>query len=119
LTDAFFMMVHRDLHPGNILVLDEAGLEQQKSYKEEETGLRIVDMGCHKDLWKSFINCGEKRDNHRLFGAISTWSPEFVLSPETVTYSHDVWALGVMFYRFLVGSDNYPVNTENDSRHRK
>jgi serine/threonine protein kinase len=40
--------------------------------------------------------------------SLSSWSPESLKSPDIVSLSHDMWGVGVLYYRFLTG--NFPFN---------
>lgn len=101
--------VHRDLHPGNILILDKVEFDRY-SQRYEEPGVRILDYGCSKDVFKGFLGDWYE-DKFRHPGAISTWSPEFINAPDLVDSSHDSWALGVLFYRLIL--NEYPVYAES------
>jgi len=102
------LWVHRDLHPGNILLLDNVLLDQNR-FVYEDPAIRILDFGCNKNILRDLF--GEwYEDKFRHPGALSTWSPEFINNPQTVDRNHDSWALGVMLYRFLTGK--YPIHAE-------
>lgn len=103
LGNSLTFVVHRDLHPGNIFITD-LSLLIDDNFSPEDPGVRILDFGCNKDLIAEYWNGGEAKDNFRLFGARLTWSPEFINNPASVDYKHDVWAAGVMLYRFLTNN---------------
>jgi len=103
------LFVHRDLHPGNILILDRVEFDRYSS-EYTEPGVRILDYGCSKDVFRGFIGDWYE-DKFRHPGAISTWSPEFINTPDLVDSSHDSWALGVLFYRLL--QNEYPIYAES------
>jgi serine/threonine protein kinase len=99
-------LVHRDLHLGNILLTDTIDFDQDR-FVYEDPGIRILDFGCNKDLFKDLMGQWYE-DRFRHPGAISTWSPEFIINPQAVDRQHDSWALGVLLFRFL--TNEYPIH---------
>lgn len=108
------LYVHRDLHPGNILILDNIEFDKYSS-EYTEPGVRILDYGCSIDTVKRFISKSFfddlYEDKFRHPGAISTWSPEFINAPHLVDNRHDSWSLGVLYYRLL--KNEYPIHAES------
>jgi len=107
---SLFSLVHRDLHPGNILVVDECKMMDPNVYISDP-GVRILDLGCHKNLFQETYGAWKEKDLFRPIGAISTWSPEFCKNPKSVSYKHDTWALGTLLYRLLTAC--FPVDGNN------
>lgn len=105
-------LVHRDLHAGNILIVDEGRMLDPDVYSFDP-GVRILDLGCHKNLFQETYGAWKEKDLFRPIGAISTWSPEFCRDPESISYKHDVWALGTLLYRLL--NNCLPVEGKNFS----
>lgn len=101
--------VHRDLHPGNILITDTLKFNKNDYYVDP--GIRILDYGCSKDNVKFLYYGTLNEDKFRHVGAISSWSPEFLLNPELVDQNHDSWAIGVILYNLLSGK--YPAQASN------
>ena len=108
---------HRDLHEGNILITSlEENISQRKYI---ETGIRILDLGnrlnTNEKLLKDFS--GKRKlieDEYRLEGAISSWSPEYILNNNKSVYTaQDIWSIGVLIFRLLTGK--YPIQAENIS----
>lgn len=107
---SLFSLVHRDLHAGNILVVDKCKMMDPNVYLSDP-GVRILDLGCHKNLFQETYGAWKEKDLFRPIGAISTWSPEFCKNPISVSYKHDTWALGTLLYRLL--TDCFPVDGKN------
>ncbi len=103
--------VHRDLHPGNIMLRSEFDIE--KPYNELSDKVLIMDLGCHYSILSKYVlNDNKIRNYLHHIGAVSTWSPESLSNPESVTHKHDIWALGTIFFRILAGWDAYPIYGE-------
>lgn len=99
--------IHRDLHPGNIMLTSTKKFDDQWCLYDDP-GVKILDYGCSKDYFKS-ITGQWYEDKFRHVGAISTWSPEFILNPQIVGPSHDSWAIGVILFYML--TKEYPFKS--------
>ena len=98
------LYVHRDLHPGNILINGNSNFDEG-DHIYYDPGVRILDYGCSKDSFQAKF--GEwQEDNFRHLGGISTWSPESIHNPETVDSTHDSWAIGTILYQLI--TKEYP-----------
>lgn len=117
-------IIHRDLHPGNIIFRYhfDYKLDYKQMIENECENVVILDLGCQKDFLDNFIgsklkletpNLDKIRDYFRHFGAISTWSPEFLKNPEHVDWAHDIWSLGVLLYRLL--TNKFPIEASTFS----
>jgi len=109
LSESLIIFVHRDLHPGNIILHKEPQFDKTDGIYID-SGIRILDFGCNKDTIRELFGLWQET-NFRHLGAVRTWSPEFLFSPSTVGREHDIWALGVMFYRFLTGL--HPIDAKS------
>jgi serine/threonine protein kinase/formylglycine-generating enzyme required for sulfatase activity len=90
-------VVHRDLKPGNImLVKEESG----------EESLRILDFGIAKILSAS------NRTNTRIFGSSYYVSPEQTMAHGRIDRSTDIYSLGVTLYEMLTGRVPFEGETE-------
>ena len=87
---------HRDIHKKNIIITD-----QNAKITNDDPGIRIIDFGISEEWWHKMIAKSELDEKFRHFGAVSSWSPEYLKFPNNVTYSHDIWGLGVLYYTFL------------------
>jgi len=108
----FAGVVHRDLHPGNILICDSlaSGSPGNAYY---DPGVRILDFGASRNWVGDLLGSALQgsRTNFRHIGAISTWSPESLISPAKVGPAHDIWALGSLYFRMLTGRKPFPAES--------
>ena len=99
-------IIHRDLHPGNILITDKA-IFDYNNVTYQNPGIIILDYGCAKDILKMMFGRWSE-DPFRLMGAVSSWSPESIFAPDHVDSRHDTWALGVMLFYLLTNKYPFP-----------
>ncbi|WP_434041988.1 MULTISPECIES: serine/threonine protein kinase [Sorangium] len=82
-------VVHRDLKPGNVLLVD---------HEDEHDHVKVLDFGLVKD-----IESGENLTQQGLFmGSPKYMAPEQI-SGSDVSPRTDIYALGVMMYEMLTG----------------
>lgn len=106
---------HRDLHPGNILVLadDMVRMGPGVEFIDVEPGVRIVDWGESTPL--IFGNYEDEPEHHftilaregkRLGGSFASLPPE-VFDPPNVMHqisgTYESWALGLIYVSLLLG----------------
>lgn len=99
--------VHRDLHAGNIMVVEPTEVPAG-GLIDRDPGIRILDFGTSRN-WLSGYRDAWLEDRFRHCGAISSWSPELLEDPAKVESKHDVWALGNLFYMMLTGEHAFPA----------
>jgi serine/threonine protein kinase len=97
--------VHRDLHPGNIVVDDSAySYERWEELDGTTPGVKILDFGVHANaLTKMLWPEDPAAETFRPVGSVKHASPEALATPARVKPSSDMWSIGVIFYRFLTG----------------
>lgn len=85
-------VLHRDLSSNNILVVLE----------HERRSVKIVDFGVAKVLGESTGEGAELTRTGQFFGKFAFASPELLLL-EPVDWRSDIYSLGVIFFRLLMG----------------
>jgi serine/threonine protein kinase len=84
-------LVHRDLKPGNIFLARRAG---------EET-VKVLDFGIAKSM--DPMLAGKATKTGTLLGSPFYMSPEQMRRSRLVDHRSDLWAIGVIVYRCVVG----------------
>ncbi len=92
-------LIHRDIKPGNILVVDRAGIPDL---------VKVVDFGLVKDLAPEGSGTALPRTALTLADSITGTplylAPEMLSTPEQVDGRADLYALGAVGYWLLTGS---------------
>jgi serine/threonine-protein kinase len=92
-------LIHRDVKPGNILVVDRGGIADL---------VKVVDFGLVKDVGVQARGGAESEPALTMANTITGTplyiAPETVLAPETVDARADLYALGAVGYWLLTGT---------------
>jgi len=104
--------VHRDLHPENILLLDNPDMPRDERF-ENNPKIRILDMGnCQRTnteldyIWRIKRDLDEdsvyKDNNRRVLSSFISMPPDF-LEKGDKTENYDSWSFGIFTYFVLFG----------------
>jgi serine/threonine-protein kinase len=94
-------VIHRDLKPGNIMV----------EIKEGIYSFKITDFGIAKlteeELEEAHKDRSSITGSQTMMGAIPYMAPEMINGPKYAVKASDVWSIGAILYRLLIGSLPY------------
>jgi len=103
--------VHRDLHPGNIVV-DQARFRFDPREGDGDPGVTVIDFGVQRDVLDDhFLPEVETPHTFRPVGSVSYLSPEGLEEPQHVTTSSDAWSLGVILFQLITGKKPFHAAT--------
>jgi eukaryotic-like serine/threonine-protein kinase len=92
-------LIHRDVKPGNILVVDRGGISDL---------VKVLDFGLVKDVGSGANGAGSSEPALTMANAITGTplyiAPETLIAPETVDARADLYALGAVGYWLLTGT---------------
>jgi serine/threonine-protein kinase len=92
-------LIHRDVKPGNILVVDRGGISDQ---------IKVLDFGLVKDVGAGAGNGAASEPALTMADTITGTplyvAPETVIAPETVDARTDLYSLGAVGYWLLTGT---------------
>jgi serine/threonine protein kinase/tetratricopeptide (TPR) repeat protein len=95
-------VIHRDIKPSNILVRWESGSPLPK----------IIDFGVAKATTRSLTEMTQFTETGQFIGTPEYMSPEQLeMSTTDIDTRSDVYALGVLLYKLLVGRTPFEVGT--------
>ncbi len=87
-------VVHRDLKPDNVMVVERPG---------GPSFVKLLDFGISKADWCDDTDFARLTDTLDMLGTPTYMSPEQVRSSKRVDSRTDIWALGVISYELLAG----------------
>lgn len=96
-------VIHRDLKPGNIMILNP---------KQNELEPRVIDWGLARIKPKADITSSSAG-----MGTPAYMSPEQLQTPDDVDFRSDIYALGLVIFRTRTGEYFCPDIKENDEGH--
>ena len=91
-------IVHRDLKPANVFVVQKANGEKVS---------KIIDFGISKRLG----DASEQTGVHTLVGSPFYMAPEQAYASRDIDHRADIWSLGVMLYRLVLGAQPFEAAT--------
>jgi serine/threonine-protein kinase len=95
-------LIHRDIKPGNILVVDRGGIADL---------VKVVDFGLVKDLRGSAAADVTLTNAESITGTPLYMAPETITSPDALDARTDLYALGAVGYWLLTGTHVFRGNT--------
>lgn len=88
-------MVHRDLKPGNIMIMDSSA----------DTPLKLLDFGViHWSLADTILT-----EKHTFFGSLRYMAPEQITN-EAIDLRSDLYSMGVILYEALTGRPPFIID---------
>jgi len=102
-------VIHRDLKPGNILVLDDQ-TDTSESKRYRGPGIKILDFGLARITETDVQAASMVTEVGTILGTLHYMSPEQVQGiPDNIDVRSDVYALGVLLYEILTGQLPYNI----------
>ena len=95
-------LIHRDIKPGNILVVDRGGIADL---------VKVVDFGLVKDVRGGGAAEATITTADAITGTPHYMAPETISAPDTVDARTDIYALGAVGYWLLTGTHVFRGNT--------
>jgi hypothetical protein len=94
-------LIHRDIKPGNILVVDRGGIPDL---------VKVVDFGLVKDV-RGTATEATLTNADAITGTPHYMAPETISAPDSVDARTDIYALGAVGYWLLTGTHVFRGNT--------
>jgi serine/threonine-protein kinase len=95
-------LIHRDIKPGNILVVDRGGISDL---------VKVVDFGLVKDVRSDAASDATITTTDSITGTPHYMAPETVTAPDMVDARADIYAVGAVGYWLLTGTHVFRGNT--------
>ncbi|HRI66492.1 MAG TPA: serine/threonine-protein kinase [Polyangium sp.] len=89
-------VVHRDVKPANLFIVDNGG----------EPFVKVVDFGIAKQM-----DAETDTTTNTFLGSPAYMSPEQYINPKQVDFRTDLWSLGVVAYEALTGVQPFSAET--------
>jgi tRNA A-37 threonylcarbamoyl transferase component Bud32 len=94
-------LIHRDIKPANVILCERGGLFDVA---------KVVDFGLVKEL-RPDVQDPNVTSSNALTGTPLYLAPEAITSPESVSQSSDLYALGAVGYYLLAGKNLFDAKT--------
>ncbi len=95
-------LIHRDIKPGNILVVDRGGIPDL---------VKVVDFGLVKDVRGAGADEATITMAESITGTPAYMAPETITAPDTLDARADIYALGAVGYWLLTGTHVFRAKT--------
>jgi serine/threonine-protein kinase len=95
-------LIHRDIKPGNILVVDRGGISDL---------VKVVDFGLVKDVRAGAGSEATVTSTDSITGTPHYMAPETITAPDAVDARADIYALAAVGYWLLTGTHVFRGNT--------
>jgi serine/threonine-protein kinase len=95
-------LIHRDIKPGNILVVDRGGIADL---------VKVVDFGLVKDVRTDLTTDPTLTSAESITGTPLYMAPETITAPQALDARADIYALGAVGYWLLTGTHVFRANT--------
>jgi serine/threonine-protein kinase len=98
-------IVHRDIKPGNLFLVDKPGGGRS---------LKVLDFGISKVSPLGAVDGGAVSTGDTILGSPAYMSPEQVRSSRDVDGRTDIWALGLVLYELVTGARAFDGSTTGE-----
>jgi serine/threonine-protein kinase len=106
-------VVHRDLKPANVFLCSDSSIDElarKQTSVLEDVDAKLLDFGVAKSLWEEDAPTTEGV----VLGTLGYMSPEQLTGEGPIDARTDIWALGAIAYRVIVGKPAFGVGTSQE-----